>query len=106
LEECQQRKRKKNYRILRNELKSPTDKAIFRTCDEIMEFQRTENYDLMYLMTKTKAGNKIMGFKIMDLRLLREYNNKSEIRTKYMGELYYRSTIELIDQRPRSRTEK
>jgi hypothetical protein len=46
-------KGKKNYKILRNELKSPTDKAIFRTCDEIMEFQRRENCDLMYLKTKT-----------------------------------------------------
>jgi hypothetical protein len=45
-------KGKKNYRRLRNELKSPTDKAIFRTSDEIMEFQRTENYDLMNLKTK------------------------------------------------------
>jgi hypothetical protein len=44
---------KKNYIILRNELKSPTDKAIFRTCDEMMKFQRTENYYLMYLKTKT-----------------------------------------------------
>jgi hypothetical protein len=44
---------KKNYIILRNELKSPTDKAIFRIYDEMMKFQRTENYYLMYLKTKT-----------------------------------------------------
>jgi len=46
-------KGRKNYRRMRNELKSPTDKAIFRTCEEIMEFQRTENYDLMNVKTKT-----------------------------------------------------
>jgi hypothetical protein len=46
-------KGRKNYRRMRNELKSPTDKAIYRTCEEIMEFQRTENYDLMNVKTKT-----------------------------------------------------
>jgi hypothetical protein len=28
--------KRKNYRRLRNEVKSPTDKEIFRICDEIM----------------------------------------------------------------------
>jgi hypothetical protein len=61
--------KRKNYRRLRNELKGPTDKAIFRTCEEIMEFQRTGSYYLMYL--KTKVGNKIMGFKILPSETLK-----------------------------------
>jgi len=43
----------KSYKRLRNELKSPTDQEIFRIFNEIMEFQKTGNYDLMYLKTKT-----------------------------------------------------
>jgi hypothetical protein len=42
----------KNYRRLRNRLKRATDKAKKEypesICDEIIEFQRTRCYDLMY----------------------------------------------------------
>jgi hypothetical protein len=47
---------RKNYRILRNELKRGTDNArkkyLENICNEIMEFQRTRRYDLMYMNTK------------------------------------------------------
>ena len=46
----------KNYRKLRNELKRATDNAkkeyLENICNEIMEFQRTGRYDLMYMKTK------------------------------------------------------
>ena len=44
---------RKNYRTLRKELKRVTDNAkkeyLENICIEIMEFQRTGRYDLMYL---------------------------------------------------------
>jgi hypothetical protein len=47
---------RKNYRRLRNELKRDTDNAkkeyLENIRKEIMEFQRTGRYDLMYMKTK------------------------------------------------------
>ena len=47
---------RKNYRRLRKELKRTTDNAkkdyLGNICKEIMEFQRTRRYDLMYMKTK------------------------------------------------------
>jgi hypothetical protein len=47
---------RKNYRRLRNELKRATDDTkkeyLENICNEIMEFQRTGLYDLMYMNTK------------------------------------------------------
>ena len=47
---------RKNYRRLRKELKRATDNArkeyLENICNEIMEFQRTGSYDLMYMKTK------------------------------------------------------
>jgi hypothetical protein len=47
---------RKNYKRLRKELKRATDNAkkeyLGRICDEIIEFQRTGRYDLMYTKTK------------------------------------------------------
>jgi hypothetical protein len=55
VEECQQRGRN-NYRRLRSGLKKATVKAkkeyLESICDEVMEFQRTGRYDLMYMNTK------------------------------------------------------
>jgi hypothetical protein len=49
-------KGRNNYRRLRNELKRATDNAkneyMESICDEIIEFQRTGLYDLMYMKTK------------------------------------------------------
>jgi type I site-specific restriction endonuclease len=50
---------KKNYRRLRNKLKRATDSAIKEylenICNEIMEFQRTGRYDLMYMKKKEET---------------------------------------------------
>lgn len=50
------REGKKNYRRLKKELNRVTDKAkkqyLDSTCDEIIQFQRTGNYDLMYIKMK------------------------------------------------------
>jgi len=47
---------RKNYRRLRNELKRATDNAkkeyLENICNEIMEFQTTGRYDLMYMKRK------------------------------------------------------
>jgi hypothetical protein len=47
---------RKNYRRLRNELRRVTDNAnkeyLESICEEIIEFQRTGRYDLMYMKTK------------------------------------------------------
>jgi hypothetical protein len=56
---------RKNYRRLRNELKRTTDNAkkkyLKNICDEILEFQRTERYDLMYMKTKELGWKKNQG---------------------------------------------
>ena len=47
---------RKNNRWLRNELKRATDNAkkeyLENICNEIMKFQRTGRYDLIYMKTK------------------------------------------------------
>jgi hypothetical protein len=56
---------KKNYRRLRNELKRATDNAkkeyFENICNEIMEFQRTGHYDLMYMKTKELGWQETQG---------------------------------------------
>jgi hypothetical protein len=56
---------KKNYRRLRNELKRATDNAkkeyLENMCDEIMEFQKTGCYDLMYMKTKELGWKETQG---------------------------------------------
>ena len=55
----------KNYRRLRNELKRATDNAkneyLENICNEIMEFQRTERYNLMYMKTKELGWKETQG---------------------------------------------
>jgi len=56
---------RKNYRRLRNELKRATDNAkkeyLENICNEIMEFQRTGRYDLMYMQTKELGWKETQG---------------------------------------------
>jgi hypothetical protein len=56
---------RKNYRRLRNELKRATDNAkkdyLENICNEIMEFQRTGGYDLMYMKTKELGCKETQG---------------------------------------------
>ena len=52
---------RRNYRRLKNELKRATETAkkeyLENKCNEIIEFQRTGRYDLMYLKTKELDWN-------------------------------------------------
>jgi hypothetical protein len=53
---------RKNYRRQRNKLKRATNNAkkeyLENTCNEIMEFQRTGPYNLMYMKTKEPGWKK------------------------------------------------
>jgi hypothetical protein len=66
---------RKNYRRLRNELKRAMDNAkkeyLESICGEIIEFQRTGCYDLMYMKTKNYVGKKTMGFKTLASKTLK-----------------------------------
>jgi hypothetical protein len=56
---------RKNYRRLRKDLNRPTDNAkkeyLENMCNEIMEFQRTRRYDLMYMKTKELGWKETQG---------------------------------------------
>ena len=54
-----------NYRRLRNELKRATETAkkeyLENICNEIIGFQKTGRYDLMYMKTKELCWNETQG---------------------------------------------
>ena len=56
---------RKNYRSLRNELKRDTEIAkkeyLENIWNEIMEYQRTGRYDLMYMKTKELGWKETQG---------------------------------------------
>jgi hypothetical protein len=56
MKDCKQRRRKTELPILRNALKTSTDKTkkeyLEGICDEIVEFKRIGRYDLMYMKMK------------------------------------------------------
>jgi hypothetical protein len=56
---------RKNYRRLRNKLKSATDNAkkeyLENICKEMMEFQQAGRYDLMYMKTKELGWKEMKG---------------------------------------------
>jgi len=88
---------RKNYRRLRNELKRATDSAkkeyLENMCNEIMEFERTGRYDLMYMKTKELGRKETQGIQnigIEDTR--RELNCRAKSSAENLGELYYRTT--------------
>jgi len=58
---------RRNYRTLRNELKTATEKAkkeyLENACTEIMEFHRTGCYDLMYMKTKEVGWKETQGIR-------------------------------------------
>jgi len=63
---------RKNYRRLRNELKRATDNAkkkyLENICNEIMEFQRTGRYELMYMKTKELALKETQRIQNIDIK--------------------------------------
>jgi hypothetical protein len=87
---------RKNYRRLRNELKGATDNAkkesLESMCDEIIEFQRTGCYDLMYMKTKElswKENHGIQNIGIEDSQgnIIIDQRRVLEIWEKYITEL-------------------
>jgi len=88
---------RKNYRRLRNELKRVTDNAkkeyLKNICNEIMKFQRTGRYDLMYMKTKElgwKENQGIQNIGIEDSQGNRIVEQSQVL--KICGELYYGTT--------------
>ena len=62
---------RRNYRRLRNELKRATETAkkeyLENICNEIIKFQRTGRYDLMYMKTKELGWNETQGIQIIGI---------------------------------------
>jgi hypothetical protein len=87
----------KNYRRLRNELKRATDNAkkeyLESICDEIIEFQRTGRYDLMYIKTmelgwKEKHGIQNDGIEDSQGNIIIDQRRILQIWENYITELY------------------
>jgi hypothetical protein len=93
-EEC-----KKNYQRLRNKLKRATDSAkkehLENMCNEIMEFQRTGRYDLMYMKTKELGWKETQGIQNIAIEGFQgnrivEQNQVLKIWENYVTELHDR----------------
>jgi hypothetical protein len=91
---------RKNYRRLRNKLKRATDNAkkeyLESICDEIIEFQRTGRYDLMYMKTKElswKENHGIQNIGIEDSQenMIIDQRRVLQIWENYITELYDRA---------------
>jgi hypothetical protein len=87
---------RKNYRRLRNKLKRATDNAKneYREniCNEIMGFQRTGRYDLMYMKTKelgSKETQRIQNIGIEDSKMNRIVDKSQVLKIweNYIAEL-------------------
>ncbi|PNF18588.1 hypothetical protein B7P43_G06262 [Cryptotermes secundus] len=90
---------RRKYRRLRNELKRATDRAkkeyLEKICNEIMEFQRTGRYDLMYMKTKElgwKENHGIQNVGIEDSQGNRIVDQRQVLKIweNYISELYDR----------------
>jgi uncharacterized membrane-anchored protein len=93
---------RKNYRRLRNELKRATDNAkkkyLETTRDEIIEFQRTGSYDLMYMNTKVlgwKENHGIQNIGIEDSQgnIIIDQKRVLQIWENYVTELNDRANL-------------
>jgi hypothetical protein len=91
---------RKNYRRLGNELKRDTDHAkkeyVESISDEIIDFQTTERYDLMYMKTKElgwKENHWIQDIGIEDSQgnIIIDQRQLLKIWENYITELYDRS---------------
>jgi hypothetical protein len=90
---------RKNYRKLRNELKRITDNAkkeyLENICNQIMEFQRTGRYDLMYMETKELVWketqrNQNIGIEDSQGNRIIEQSQVLKIWVNYITELHDR----------------
>ena len=91
---------RRNYRRLRDELKRATENAkkeyLENICEEIMEFQRTGRYDLMYMKTKELSWKETQGIQNIGIKdsqgnRIRDQNQVLKIWENYITELYDRS---------------
>jgi hypothetical protein len=91
---------RKYYRRLRNELKRVTDNAnneyLESICYEIIEFKKTERYDLMYMKTKElgwKENHGIQNVGIEDSQgnIIIDQRQVLQICENYITELYDRA---------------
>jgi len=90
---------RRNYRRLRNELRSVTEKVkeeyLENTCNEIMEFHRTGRYDLTYMKTKELGWKETQGiqnivFKDSQRNRIVDQREVLKIWENYVTELYDR----------------
>jgi hypothetical protein len=101
---------RKNYRRLRNELKRATDNAkkqyLENICKEIMEFQRTGRYYLMYMKTKEIGWKETQGIQNIGIEdsqgnRVVEQSQVLKIWENYITELYDRpNRPETLDVEP------
>ena len=90
---------RKNYKRLRNKLKIATNNAkkeyLENICNEIMEFQRTGRYDLMYTKTKELGWKETQGIQNIGIdgsqgnRIVKQ-RHVPKILENYITELYDR----------------
>ena len=90
---------RRNYRRLRNVLKRDTETAkkeyIEEMCNEIIEFQRRERYDLMHMKTKELGWNETQGIQIIGIEdsqgnRIVDQRQVLKIWKNYITELYDR----------------
>jgi len=93
---------RRNYQRLRNELKRATDNAkkeyLENICNEIMEFQRTGRYDLMYMKTKELGWKETQGIQNVGIEdsqgnRIVEQSQVLKICENYITELHNRPVI-------------
>ena len=91
---------RRNYRRLRNELKRATGNAkkeyLENICNEIMEFQRTGRYDLMYMKTKELGWKETQGIQNIGIEdsqgnRIVDQSQVLKIWKNYVTELYDRT---------------
>jgi uncharacterized membrane-anchored protein len=94
---------RKKYRRLTNELKRATENArkeyLDSKCDEIIEFQRTGRYNLMYMKTKELGWKENHGIQNIGIEDSQGNTIIDQRRVLQIGRIISQnSTIELIDQ--------
>jgi hypothetical protein len=96
---------RKNYRRLRNKLKKSQDNAkkeyLENICKEIMKFQRTERYDLMYIQTKELAWKETQGIQNIGIE---SCQRNRIIEQRQVLKIWENYITELHDRRNRPET--
>ena len=92
----------RNYRRLRNELKRATETAkkeyLENICNEIIGFQRTGRYDLMYMKTKELGWNETQG--IQSIGVEDSQGNRIIDQRQVLKIILQNYTIDLTDRKP------